>query len=548
LYLAAASNESPEVTRVLLKYKAMPNVRDKSGRTPLWVAANRVSARVVQLLLDAGSSVDDPNDDGVTPLLAASEKPKGEVLSFLVKAGANPNIRGKNRYTPLMSAVAAGADVDAVKALLGGNADVKAENDQNRSAMHLLTSRRDATPEVLSALVAAGASPNALDSSLTTPLMEASKQKNAAVVSALLKAGARTDMRDRNSWSAFLHAVSKGAPLEIYELLKGAGADVNDTTRQGMPALMVAIESKIGIEGLEALLKAGTNPNGKGYDTVSVLMGAIATEDVATVETLLKYGANPNQTTWDGLSPLMLAAQRIDNPALFQALTTHSADVNAQSDQGVTALMVAVTSDNTVALESLIASADLEIKDLDGFTLLHHVAQREENEESQDVLDILIKAGGDVNAHDASGATPLMHAVLGGKYGMVSRLIDAGAKLDATDHVGWTPLHFAARSGEGEEVAGLLIERFSLEGKSVDAPDSGGTTPLMVAASYDNGETTRLLLEAGANFSQQDNTGRSAYEYASMKNSADSLSALKEAMEQSQQLQKVNTDPQAQNF
>ena len=540
LYLAAALN-APPVVEVLLRHGAAPNVRDQIGRTPLWMAANRSNAQVVQLLLEAGARANEPNNDGITPLHVASENPDAVVLRLLVEAGADLNARGRNRYTPLMSAIAAGADLYAVQALIDGNADVNAEDDQNRSAILLLTSRRAAAPDapqIITALVEAGADPNAMNSSLITPLMEACRQKNTAVVETLLKVGARVDLRDRNSWTPLLHAASQGAPLEIYEHLKKAGVDIDGSTRRGSSPLMVAMESDVDIEGLKALLDAGANPNYKGFDTISVLMNAIATQNVEIVKILLRYGADPNQSTWDGLAPMMLAAQRITDAAMFEALAAAGADIDGQSNQGVTALMVAANNANAVAVESLIAlGADLEIKDLDGFTALFHAVQSSERGDSLLVMNLLIDGGSCLNAQDISGATPLMYAALGGKDDTARRLIDAGARIDATDLVGWTALHFAARSPTGANVTDFIIRKMSLLGKSVDIPDNGATTPLMVAAAHNNAPAVGLLLEAGASFSRRDNTGRSAYEYASVRNAPRARDVLRQAMDESQRIQ-----------
>ncbi len=527
LYLAAASNEAPEVTAELLRKGAQPNIRDKNGRSPLWVASKRASEQIVQLLLDSGARVDEPNDEGLTPLLVASEKPESGVLRLLIEAGANANVRDKNRYTPLMSAVAAGADVNAINALLEGKADPNAEDDQNRSAILLAASRPGTSPEVLNALIKGGANCEAMDSFLTTPLMEACKQKNSAAVACLLKAGAKVELRDRNSWTALLHAASKGAPQEIYQLLIEAGADINETTRRGVSALMVAVESKVGPEALQVLLNLGANPDRQALDTVSVLMGAIAANDIGSVKTLLAGHADPNLGTWDGLTPLMLAAQRIRTPEIFELLTRAGASPDRKNAEGMTALMVAAGVGNDEAMESLVAlSADLEARDLDGATpLFHAVLAREENLSG---IDILLKAGSNVNAKDAGGMTPLMHAAFRGRTDTVKRLLEAGADTSATDTVGWTPMHFAARSSEGLGSVRLLIENKC----SPDIPDRGGTTPIMVAASYNNSDALQALIDAGANYTRQDNTGRNAYEYALLKNATDAVRIIENAKEE----------------
>ncbi|MDR1649147.1 MAG: ankyrin repeat domain-containing protein [Synergistaceae bacterium] len=531
LYLASALNESPDVTAALLRNGASPNTQDKNGRTPLWMASARSDAQIVQLLLDEGAKADSPNDEGVTPLLAASEKPDAAVLRLLIEAGADAGRRGKNRYTPLMSAVAAGADPESIHALLDGGADVAAEDDQNRSAIHLLASRQDAMPKALALLIGAGANPNALDSSLTTPLMEACRQKNTAAVETLLKAGAKAGSRDRHSWTALLHAASKGAPEELYRLLIAAGADINEASREGVSALMIALGSNVDAENIRVLLKLGADPNGKSDDTISALMGAVAAGNSEIVSILLENGAAPDQSTWDGLSPLMMAAQKIRDTAPFDLFVKAGADLNHGNNRGMTALMVAAAVSNTPAVERLLAlSADLTLEDRDGLTPLTHAVQfGEEDEDGLKILDLLISAGSDVGKKDIGGATPLMHAALRGKPEMAKRLLGAGARIDAKDLVGWTALHFAARSAAGPDVLRVLLERLPEREKNADVPDGGGTTPLMVAASYDRAEAVKLLLKAGADPARADRTGRSAYEYTLLKNAENARKILEEA-------------------
>jgi ankyrin repeat protein len=488
----------------------------------------RANAEIVNLLLDSGAKADDANNEGVTPLLLASEKPHAAILQSLVKAGADVNARGKDRYTPLMRAVAAGADLDSVRVLLDGKSDVNAEDDQNRNAILLLASRQDADPEVLTALIKAGANPNAVDSSLVTPLMEACKQKNAAAVEVLLKAGAEVDLRDRNFWTALMHAASKGAPEKVYSLLKDAGADVDESTRQGTSALMIAIEAKVGTDGLGSLLRQGANPNHKTYDTISVLMSAVANANIDAVKMLLENGADPDQSTWDGLSPLMLAAQRTRNMKIFEIFAAAGANLDQPSVQGTTALMVAVTESNLPTVEKLVAlGANVDAKDWEGFTpLIHAIQGGEEGHENLAIIDLLIASGCDVNTVDTGRATPLMHAALRGKLETTRRLLGVGASINAVDRVGWTALHFAARSSSGLDVLRLFLEK-----QNPDVPDSGGTTPLMVAASYNNEDSTRFLLSVGASPTRTDNTGRNAYEYATLKNASDTKKAIEEFRE-----------------
>ena len=53
----------------------------------------------------------------------------------------------------------------------------------------------------------------------------------------------------------------------------------------------------------------------------------------------------------------------------------------------------------------------------------------------------------------------------------------------------------------------------------------------MVAASYNNKDSTYLLLSSNASHTRADNTGRSAYDYAMLKNASETRKILEEFRE-----------------
>ncbi|KAJ1465518.1 hypothetical protein T484DRAFT_1757349 [Baffinella frigidus] len=94
-------------------------------------------------------------------------------------------------------------------------------------------------------------------------------------------------------------------------------------------------------------------------------------------------------------------------------------------------------------------------KDENGDTLLHHVADAIENIGGTDgrvdnLAQVLLDAGAEVDAKDKSGKTPLNRAVLravkgrGGLSTFANVLIKAGASKEATSSCGATALHYAA--------------------------------------------------------------------------------------------------------
>jgi ankyrin repeat protein len=110
---------------------------------------------------------------------------------------------------------------------------------------------------------------------------------------------------------------------------------------------------------------------------------------------------------------------------------------------------------------------------------------------SSDIAAKALEQGADPNERQPNGET-VMHVAAGrGCVGIVEMLIAAGGDVDARDVVGQTPLH---RALEFRDVMATLLRG----GASIDARDSSGRTPLAVAVSSGRVETSLTLLDAGA--------------------------------------------------
>jgi ankyrin repeat protein len=111
-----------------------------------------------------------------------------------------------------------------------------------------------------------------------------------------------------------------------------------------------------------------------------------------------------------------------------------------------------------------------------------------------------------VDTANASGETPVMMAALRGHADWTERLLERGAQLNRS---GWTALHYAA-TGPGTAVVALLLGR----GAALEAPSPNGTTPLMMAARYGPEETVDLLRARGASLTARNLQGLNAADFA----------------------------------
>lgn len=110
------------------------------------------------------------------------------------------------------------------------------------------------------------------------------------------------------------------------------------------------------------------------------------------------------------------------------------------------------------------------------------------------------------------GTTPLMFAARQGHIEMAALLLDAGADISAANASGATALHFAmsAPAAEKKALLRLLLDR----GADINAPDRIGRTPLMMAVANNDVAAVQFLLDHGADLNAVDKYGRTADDIA----------------------------------
>jgi ankyrin repeat protein len=86
-----AAHTDMECARFLLQRGADPNVRPKSGWTPLHFAIHAASPGMVQLLIEAGADANSRNNDGKSLLAFASKQNDSVIVELLRAAGARWN-------------------------------------------------------------------------------------------------------------------------------------------------------------------------------------------------------------------------------------------------------------------------------------------------------------------------------------------------------------------------------------------------------------------------------------------------------------------------
>lgn len=381
--------------------------------------------------------------------------------------------------------------------LLNGYAQTAAEND-------LLHASIVGDIEEAKAALGRGAKLECRDGMGATPLMLASKLGHTALVIIYLDKSASTVSVDQAGSNALMLAAKNGQSDAVRALVHQT-PNLETTDRNGMTALMLSAENGHN-EVMGILLEAGAKPRFTKEEDIEVaktasnednlnakLLNAIQNHDETTAVEMIQNGAKPDARSKRGIPALIMAASR-KQTAVVEALLDKKADVN-------------------------IRATDKE-KGIEQITALHVAATNGHVE----ILQLLLDRGGNVNAQDKSGLTPLMAAAELGNTVAVILLIDKKADVNLQDYDGLTPLFLATVTGQ-LDVARILLEN----GAQPDLADDQFTTPLMIAAQQGDVELVKLLLEKGANAkARRGPNGYRAVDFAKVNGHKDVMALLKE--------------------
>ena len=116
-------------------------------------------------------------------------------------------------------------------------------------------------------------------------------------------------------------------------------------------------------------------------------------------------------------------------------------------------------------------------------------------------VDLLIKAGADVNALDSCGGTSLMLAARSGHIKSVTILLQAGAVVNIADKYNVTALMAAARGGYDACVRALIEA-----GADVNIPNPTGGCALVQAIHSNNIHCVQMIVKAGAYIPKGENS------------------------------------------
>lgn len=260
------------------------------------------------------------------------------------------------------------------------------------------------------------------------------------------------------------------------------------------------------LETIVRNIRAGFNINAPITESgETLLIKSIFYNQYDIVAWLLQNGANPNVRMLNGRTALMTAAGG-GNYAMVRWLLT-VCDVNAQANNGSTALMYAVARNHDACCVYLInAGANPMLRDSDGWTIWEYARKNRTEAHLRDLFtlrpecNLVMEAWSNAvqQRHYTASYEGWPLVVQLAKYGLAAELeylLAAGVSPSSENPAGTGALNFACKYQHLDCVLRLLES-----GVDVNHQSRGGRTPLMMAIKYDaTGDITEALLNNGAN-------------------------------------------------
>lgn len=529
LLQVAVSTGDIDTMRLLLRFGAHPDTRDRAGLTPLYTATEAMFLSGAQVLLQAGA---DPNmsvgANGETPFVASLVEGRDHLALLYLDNGAHVDTMLSNGNTPLIQAIETASDGAIVELMLEKGADPNRKNQRGETALFkainadrldhvtfLLAHNANPNlpgpkhmlwpavhkPDILEMLLEKGANmklapgilelatstnsievvtlllrydadPNAKKDGIYTPLCSAIRDDRELLVDLLLQADADPNL------AALEHPISKCVTYHRPHLLPRileAGAD----PKQLKGIVEKCVENKEA-DCLKILLRYGADVNERGASGNTALTTAIKHGDHAMVEVLLQNGASPvvRGQEW----PVNLA---VANPAILAKLLQHIKTENINKG----ALEKAVMADQIESVKMLL-SKGVDVEDRNGGVFSALTTAIRENRKIIFTF-LLDEAGADSNSPGEH--LPIIKAIRRHRADdlyYIQHLLEHGADMNLM-YRGWNAVLQALDNGE-TEVFKLLAESGNPD---LSAQDENGRTVLEIMQERGMRDELKILLE-----------------------------------------------------
>ncbi|KAL8929977.1 MAG: hypothetical protein Q9208_001121 [Pyrenodesmia sp. 3 TL-2023] len=294
-----------QVTRMLRAARANPNVKDNNVNTPLHCAAFDNHLEAIKVLKEANLDVNIRNREGKTALWLVCDRADEfnvdrslEIMDTLLRRKANPNIACHQGRSPLELCIRKDQS-KLVDCLIRSRADANFRTTDGDTLLHLAATLR--SREIMCQLLGFYTNIDTpCQSKHRTPLHKAIAAESSACTEQLLQLGASTTATDRD-WRTALHIAAEANTDQFVQILLQNNANLYAKDEVYRTPLFYVYRSPA---TMSYLLNGGASFVVLDRWQNSPLHHLVRKADPAVVRVLLEHGASVLVTNRAGRTPL----------------------------------------------------------------------------------------------------------------------------------------------------------------------------------------------------------------------------------------------------
>ncbi|KAK6491297.1 transient receptor potential cation channel [Huso huso] len=532
----AAAHSKDEIVKLLVKRTDLNVPGGPKEQLPLHYAAARPTGaqNVIQTLLkfshkDARLVQD---KDGCIPLFLSVEAGNIAVCKELVGVMTEAQLRAQKKGSgdAALHVCCRRKDTDLAKLLVEYGACVDFQNEEGQTPLHVAAWEGDES--MLKYFYQCKANPNIADKLDRSPLHIAAERGHTNVVEVLTEKFKSNVLGRTKDGSTLMHISSQcGHPETALAFLK-KGVPLHMPNKSGAVCLhAAAMRGHTAV--VKALLLKGAHVDTTTKDSYSALHIAVQHCKPLVVQTLLGFGAQVQLKGGKAReTPLHIAARVKEGEKVAEMLLKSGADVNAEQENGETAMHIAARHGSLRMLQALIEEGgDLTCQSKAGENPLHIAVRHCHAPVVEEILRYLAteksqtEATVCVSQENTEGETPL-HLAAEIKKDMIhfeeedTKIIRILMEYDiditaATRLTCETPLHYCARVGNTDVLLEIL-KNFNTNQlqQAINKHAKNGWSPLLLAAERGHTEMVRILLQNHARVDVFDEHGKAALHLA----------------------------------
>ncbi|MFY0593144.1 ankyrin repeat domain-containing protein [Roseivirga sp.] len=377
---------------------------------------------VVKYLLSQGNDVNKITHDKRTYLHWAAYRGQTEIMEYLITAGIKTELVDDGGNSAMLFAARAGQSNKQVYELLTQNGiDIKQRNERNGRNILLTFAGRMQDTKMLDYFIGLGVDINEKDNNGNGIFHYAAVTRNKELLEKLV-ADYKVDFKvnAKTGENAFYFATNRNfdeketSAIALFEYFESLGLDPAKTTASGRNALHNLAYRSNDIALLEYFIDKGADVNQVDSDGNTPLINASARGSIKKIKFIADATDDLDRKNNDGFSSFMRAI-KYNSMDVVEFLSEASAKVelSAKGAYDLGYHVVDGTRQDFELLDQkmkfLISKGyDPKTPQFDGQSLLHVAIARQ----NVDFLKRLIALGIDINAKDGNGQTILHHAAM----------------------------------------------------------------------------------------------------------------------------------------